>query len=117
MMVRDTMSAESRGKLLMNGYQCRAARAWLGWRQEELAQMAGVGLSTLKDFEKSDRKTIPAIVNQIQRVFEEVGVEFTRDEGGQRIGISIKVDISSLVTRSLRRKDLGRSNKADQASC
>src|SRR6266446_3750901 len=109
------MRSERRNKVLMNGYQCRAARAWLGWRQEELAHMAGVGLSTLKDFEKADRKTIPAIVNQIQRVFEEVGVEFTRDEDGQRIGISIKVDISSLVTRSLRRKEFNRSNKSDQA--
>ena len=108
------MRSQARNKVVMNGYQCRAVRAWLGWTQEELAQMAGVGLSTLKDFEKADRKTIPAIVNQIQRMFEEVGVEFTRDEAGQRIGMSIKVDISSLVIRSVRRKEFNRSNKLDQ---
>lgn len=80
------MRSEGRNKVLMNGYQCRAVRAWLGWTQEELAHTAGVGLSTLKDLEKADRKTIPAIVNQIQQVFEEVGVEFTKDDVNQRIG-------------------------------
>jgi len=109
------MRSQARNKVVMNGYQCRAVRAWLGWTQEELAQMAGVGLSTLKDFEKADRKTIPAIVNQIQRVFEEVGVEFTRDEDAQRIGMSIKVDLSSAVMRSVRRREFDRSNKVDQA--
>jgi transcriptional regulator with XRE-family HTH domain len=109
------MRSRGDNKVLMNGYQCRAARAWLGWTQEQLAQEAGVGLSTLKDFERSDRKTIPAIVNQLQQVFEAVGVEFTRDEGGEKIGISIKVDVSSLVTRSLRRREFGGSNKLDQA--
>ncbi len=109
------MRSQARNKVVMNGYQCRAVRAWLGWTQEELAQMAGVGLSTLKDFEKADRKTIPAIVNQIQRMFEEVGVEFTRDEDAQRIGMSIKVDLSSAVMRSVRRREFDRSNKVDQA--
>ena len=111
------MRSKRSNKVLMNGYQCRAARAWLGWTQGELAQTAGVGLSTLKDFEKSDRKTIAAIVNQLQQVFEEVGVEFTSDEAGQKIGISIKVDISSLVTRSLRRREFDRPNKLDQSKC
>src|SRR6266404_6712844 len=109
------MRSQARNKVVMNGYQCRAVRAWLGWTQEELAQMAGVGLSTLKDFEKADRKTIPAIVNQIQRMFEEIGVEFTRDEDAQRIGMSIKVDLSSAVMRSVRRREFDRSNKVDQA--
>jgi DNA-binding XRE family transcriptional regulator len=102
-------------KVLMNGYQCRAVRAWLGWTQEELAQMAGVGLSTLKDFEKAKRETIPAIVRQIQRVFEEVGVEFTKDEVAQRIGMSIRVDISSLVMRSIRRRELGSLSKSGKS--
>ena len=108
------MRSEARNKVVMNGYQCRAVRAWLGWTQEELAHMAGVGLSTLKDFEKADRKTIPAIVNQLQQVFEEVGVEFTKDEARERIGISIKVDVSSLIFRSLRRKEFDPSNKLTQ---
>ena len=56
--------------------QCRAARAWLGWTQAELARRSNVGLSALKDFEKGSRRTLPAIRHQIQRVFEEAGVTF-----------------------------------------
>jgi ribosome-binding protein aMBF1 (putative translation factor) len=57
--------------------QCRAARAWLGWSQTELAQRARVGLSSVKDFERGSRRTLPAIKSQIQRVLEEVGVVFS----------------------------------------
>jgi transcriptional regulator with XRE-family HTH domain len=64
----------------MSPEQCRAARAWLGWTQAELAQRANVGLSALKDFEKGARRTLAAIRLQIQRAFEEAGVEFPSDD-------------------------------------
>jgi len=56
--------------------QCRAARAWLGWTQAELAERSNVGLSALKDFEKGSRRTLAAIRHQIQRAFEDAGVTF-----------------------------------------
>jgi transcriptional regulator with XRE-family HTH domain len=56
--------------------QCRAARAWLGWTQAELAQRSNVGLSALKDFEKGSRRTLAAIRHQIRRAFEDAGVTF-----------------------------------------
>jgi ribosome-binding protein aMBF1 (putative translation factor) len=56
--------------------QCRAARAWLGWSQTELAQRARIGLSSVKDFERGSRRTLPAIKSQMQKVFEEAGVVF-----------------------------------------
>lgn len=31
--------------------QCRAARAWLGWTQRELAKYAGVDMQTVMNFE------------------------------------------------------------------
>ena len=55
---------------------CRAARAWLGWTQAELAQRANIGLSAVKDFEKGNRRTLPAIRAQMQRAFEQAGVTF-----------------------------------------
>jgi transcriptional regulator with XRE-family HTH domain len=48
----------------------------MGWTQEDLSQRSGVGLSTIKDFEKGGRQTLWAIRNQIQRTLEEAGVEF-----------------------------------------
>jgi transcriptional regulator with XRE-family HTH domain len=67
-------------EIQMSPEQCRAARAWLGWTQAELAQRANVGLSALKDFEKGARRTLAAIRLQIQRAFEESGVEFPSDD-------------------------------------
>jgi len=38
--------------------QCRAARAWLGWPQPELATRTTVRLSTVRDFEPVTRTPI-----------------------------------------------------------
>ncbi len=56
--------------------QCRAARAWLGWSQEELAKAAEVALSTVRDFERGDREPIGHNINAIQRALEGGGIEF-----------------------------------------
>jgi transcriptional regulator with XRE-family HTH domain len=71
---------------MMNSEQCRAARAWLNWTQQELARRAKVGLSTVKEFEKGERKTIAATTEAMQRAFAEAGIEFL-DEGGEAVGI------------------------------
>ena len=70
--------AETAGKQprLINPAQCRAARAWLGWRQAELAQKSGVGLSALKDFESGHSRTLSSIRTQLQQTFEAAGVRF-----------------------------------------
>jgi hypothetical protein len=62
--------------VLISPAQCRAARAWLNWRQAELAQRSSVGLSALKDFESGNRRTLAAIRSQLQRTFEDAGVSF-----------------------------------------
>jgi ribosome-binding protein aMBF1 (putative translation factor) len=64
--------------------QCRAARAWLGWHQTELASRSGVGLSAIKDFEGENRRTNPSIRRQLQRTFEDAGAEFP-DEHSMRV--------------------------------
>jgi ribosome-binding protein aMBF1 (putative translation factor) len=66
--------------------QCRAARAWLDWSQQNLATRAKVSLSTVRDFEKRRRKPIPNNLAAIQRALEAVGVEFTNgDAPGVRL--------------------------------
>lgn len=61
---------------LISPAQCRAARAWLAWKQIELAQKSGVGLSALKDFESENRQTLSSIRAQLRRTFEAAGVSF-----------------------------------------
>jgi transcriptional regulator with XRE-family HTH domain len=72
----------------MSPEQCRAARGWLGWTQQELARRAGVGLSTVRDFEKGERMPIPNNFAAIRRAIEASGIEFL-DEGGEAVGIRI----------------------------
>jgi transcriptional regulator with XRE-family HTH domain len=61
--------------------QVRAARALIDWSQQQLAEVAEVGLSTVADFERGRRKPIRASLNAIRRTLEAAGVEFTN--GGQ----------------------------------
>jgi transcriptional regulator with XRE-family HTH domain len=64
----------------MSPDQCRAARGWLGWTQQELADRAKVGLSTLRDFEARRRKPIPNNLAAIRSALEAAGIEFTNGD-------------------------------------
>ena len=55
----------------------RAARALIQWSQAELAEAAGVGVSTIADFEKGSRTPITNNLGAIRRAFENAGVRFT----------------------------------------
>ena len=56
--------------------QCRAARALLDITQPELAEAAGLGLSTIVDFEKSRRDVSRAAVHAMQKALEKAGIQF-----------------------------------------
>ncbi|MEW5728224.1 MAG: helix-turn-helix transcriptional regulator [Pseudomonadota bacterium] len=62
--------------------QCRAARALIGLRQEDLAEQSGVGLRTIVNFEKGNSTPIAANLVAIQRALEEAGVQFIPENGG-----------------------------------
>ena len=62
--------------------QCRAARALLDITQPELAEAAGLGLSTIVDFEKSRRDVSRAAVHAIQKALEKAGIQFVAKNGG-----------------------------------
>ena len=68
----------------MSPEQCRAARSWLGWSQQDLAKAASVGLSTVKDFENGSRTPIANNLGAMQRALEGAGMELT---GGEKPGI------------------------------
>jgi transcriptional regulator with XRE-family HTH domain len=60
----------------MTPEQCRAARAWLAWSQIDLANVARVGLSTVKDFENGKRNPIEATQTAIRVALETAGIGF-----------------------------------------
>lgn len=65
----------------MNAAQCRAARALLNWTQPQLGKAAGLGLSTVVDFEKERRTVSHDAASKMATALEAAGVEFTN--GGQ----------------------------------
>jgi len=62
--------------------QCRAARALLDITQSELADLAGLGLSTIVDFEKSRRDVSREAVLSLQKALHEAGIQFIARNGG-----------------------------------
>lgn len=65
----------------MSPEQCRAARAWLDWSQDELAAAARVSLSTVRDFEKGRRVPIANNLGAMRSALEAAGTRFV-DDGG-----------------------------------
>ena len=62
--------------------QCRAARALLELNQSDLAREAGVGLSTVVDFEKGRRRVALESILKLRTALENAGVEFIDENGG-----------------------------------
>jgi DNA-binding transcriptional regulator YiaG len=71
----------------MSPEQCRAARGWLGWSQQQLAERAHVGISTVRDFEAGRRQPIANNIASMRRILEEAGIEMMFREDGHGIGI------------------------------
>ena len=62
--------------------QCRAARAVLNLTQTDLAQAAGLGRSTVADYERADRMPNPASLAALRKALEAAGVLFIDPNGG-----------------------------------
>ena len=73
--------------MVISPEQCRAARAWLDWKQEELAAKAGVSLSTVRDFEKGRRTPISNNAKALAEALGKAGLDLTFDGDGKPRGI------------------------------
>jgi predicted transcriptional regulator len=71
--------------------QIRAARALLGWRQEDLSKAASVGTATIRRIEKSDAPIAGYVstIVRIQSAFEDAGVLFI--DGDDTAGIGLRL--------------------------
>jgi|SRR6266436_5852032 len=83
--------------------QCRAARALLDITQPELAEAAGLGLSTIVDFEKSRRDVSRAAVHAMQRALEESGIRFIAKNGGGGPAFGFRYKDNTQCTSSILR--------------
>jgi DNA-binding XRE family transcriptional regulator len=77
--------------LVLKPAQIRAARALLGWRQEDLSKASGVGTATIHRIEKSDRPVTGYVstVLRIQAAFEQAGIQFL--EADQTGGFGLRM--------------------------
>lgn len=67
---------------MMTPAQCRGARGLLAWTMPQLAEAAGVSVSTINSFELERRRPIAANLAALQRALEAAGVEFIAENGG-----------------------------------
>lgn len=73
--------------------QIKAARALLGWNQDQLANAAGVSKPALANIERRLSNPRAETLNALQSAMEEAGVEFTDGPGVKLTNDTIKVHI------------------------
>jgi transcriptional regulator with XRE-family HTH domain len=69
--------------------QCRAARGWLGWSQEDLSQHCGVSRRAVADFERGVSVPHDRTLRDIRQAFENQGIELQFD-GVVAVGVRTK---------------------------
>jgi transcriptional regulator with XRE-family HTH domain len=69
----------------MQAAQIRAARALLGWRQEDLAKASNVGLATIARIEQGEGMVQGnfSTITKIQQALEREGISFTAEPTGE----------------------------------
>jgi transcriptional regulator with XRE-family HTH domain len=70
--------------------QCRAARGLLNLTQPDLAVAAGIGLSTVVDFERSRRAVSPDAIHKMSEALEKKGVDFISERSGGGAGVRFR---------------------------
>ena len=84
--------------------QCRAARALLGWTQDDLETAARVAKKSIADFERGAQIPFKRSLDDIQAAFEANGVQLIPENGGGA-GVRLKVAIARLIRKRISRFD------------
>jgi transcriptional regulator with XRE-family HTH domain len=76
--------------MLVDARQIKAARSFLRWRQEQLAQKTGLALSTIRRLERSEGRIEANFdtVEKIRQALEGAGIEFI---GSPNLGVRLWV--------------------------
>src|SRR5262249_53680748 len=72
--------------------QVRAARALLGWRQEDIAQAAKISVATIRRIESQEGPLTGYVSTlvKIQAAFEQAGIQFIDDDETGGFGLRMK---------------------------
>jgi DNA-binding XRE family transcriptional regulator len=82
----------------VNSHQCRAARALLGWSQQDLEGKARIAKKTIADFERGSTQPLERSIIAMKTAFESHGVIFL-GQGEQGEGVRFRVAMPKLVVR------------------
>ena len=71
--------------------QLRAARALIGWRQEDIAQAAKISVATIRRIESQEGPLTGYVSTllKIQAAFEQAGIQFIDDDEMGGFGLRI----------------------------
>lgn len=77
---------------MLHAEQMRAARALLGWYQEDLARKAKVGLATIQRLERGEGVLAAHVSTavKIQTTLEKAGIHFIAADAEGGIGVRLK---------------------------
>ena len=78
---------------MLESAQIRAARALLGWHQEELAKRAKIGLATIQRLERAPPGPVMAHVATVMKIIgclEKAGIAFIAEDNSGGKGVRFK---------------------------
>jgi transcriptional regulator with XRE-family HTH domain len=77
---------------MLEAAQIRAARSLLGWRQDDLARHAKIGVATIQRIELADGPATGNIstIVKIQQAFERAGIRFIDADASGGIGVRLE---------------------------
>jgi transcriptional regulator with XRE-family HTH domain len=67
--------------MTISSEQCRAARALLGWSQDQLAEASKVAKATIANFEAGKRTPYDRTIDDIRDALDHAGIEFIPQNG------------------------------------
>ncbi len=71
--------------MIVTPEQCKAARALLGWTQDDLAKISHVSVGTIKNFEAGRRATNYSSMQTLRLALENAGIEFLGQDGVRKV--------------------------------
>jgi hypothetical protein len=99
---------------MITASQCRAARGLLNWTQQRLADVAHIGVATVRLFESEAKGTRQSTLVLLKQAFESAGVEFTNgDQPGVRVTTvaSTHLRAADRATKTVANKTAKRAKK------